>query len=90
MRSRYSAHVLGDSAYLLASWHPSTRPEHVALDPSLRWTGLQVLQASGGLLDTVGRVHFRASHVLRGAHGALEERSRFARDAGRWAYVGPV
>lgn len=88
MRSRYTAYALGDAAHLLASWHPSTRPAAVPLDPALRWTGLEVLSASGGLLDTTGTVHFRASWVHGGERGVLEERSRFARDAGRWAYVG--
>lgn len=32
MRARYSAYVRRDVAYLLASWHPSTRP------PNCRWT----------------------------------------------------
>ena len=87
MRARYSAYALRDEVYLLASWHPSTRPGHVALDPALRWTGLEVVEASGGLLDTTGQVRFRASHVRRGVPGVLEERSRFVRDAGRWAYL---
>lgn len=26
MRSRYSAFAVGDEAYLLRSWHPTTRP----------------------------------------------------------------
>jgi uncharacterized protein YchJ len=26
MRSRYSAFAVGDPAYLLATWHPTTRP----------------------------------------------------------------
>ncbi len=29
MRSRYSAYVLCNEQYLLATWHPSTRPESV-------------------------------------------------------------
>lgn len=90
MRSRYTAYARGDAAYLLASWHPSTRPAVVELDPALRWTSLEVVSATGGLLDPVGTVHFRASHVRRGAHGVLEEHSRFGRDAGRWTYVAPV
>ena len=88
MRSRYTAYALRDEAHLLSSWHPSTRPTSVALDPALHWTGLEVLSASGGLLDTTGTVHFRASWARGGERGVLEERSRFARDAGRWAYVG--
>ena len=43
MRSRYSAFVLGDAAYLLATWHPSTRPRSLELDDAVRWTGLDVL-----------------------------------------------
>ena len=90
MRSRYSAYAVGDAAHLMATWHPSTRPAGVGLDPDLRWTGLEVLEAAGGLLDTAGTVHFRAHHLRRGVAGVLEERSRFARHGGRWVYVAPV
>ena len=83
MRSRYTAFAIGDAAYLLASWHPSTRPPSLALDPGIRWTRLEVLEARGGLLDREGLVHFRA----HSSAGVQEERSRFARDAGRWAYL---
>jgi SEC-C motif domain protein len=82
MRSRYSAFVRGD-AYLLASWHPSTRPARLELDPRVRWEGLDVLEASGGVFDTHGTVEFRARH----AGGVQHERSRFRREGGRWYYV---
>ena len=44
MRSRYSAYALGLADYLLATWHPSTRPDTLDLhsDPPLRWLGLDV------------------------------------------------
>lgn len=84
MRSRYSAFAVGDSAYLSATWHPSTRPQVV--EASGTWLRLEVVSATGGLLDTEGTVHFRA-HSL---DGVVEERSRFIRDAGRWVYVGAV
>ncbi|MQM32004.1 MAG: hypothetical protein CRU78_16430, partial [Candidatus Accumulibacter phosphatis] len=29
MRSRYSAYVLAIEAYLLSTWHPSTRPTQI-------------------------------------------------------------
>lgn len=83
MRSRYSAFVLRDVDYLLASWHPSTRPRKLTLDPNLRWTGLEVLSASGSLFDTTGIVEFRATHD----QGTQTERSRFVREGGRWYYV---
>ena len=84
MRSRYTAFAVGDAAYLLATWHPSTRPPALDLDPTLRWTRLEVLSASGGLLDVDGVVHFRA----HSSAGVVEERSRFVRDGGRWSYLG--
>ncbi len=91
MRSRYTAYAREDGAYLLASWHSSTRPANVPFAPSLRWTRLQVVETSaGGLLDTVGTVHFRATHVRGGAVGVLEEHSHFSREDGRWVYVAPV
>ena len=91
MRSRYSAYARSDADHLLASWHSATRPTRLVLDPDLRWTRLEVVEASGGgLLDTAGTVRFRASHVRRGVPGVLEEHSRFVREDGRWVYVGPV
>jgi SEC-C motif-containing protein len=86
MRSRYSAFVLRDSEYLLASWHPSTRPKRLTLDPNIRWIGLEVLSASGSVFDTTGMVEFRATHD----QGAQTERSQFVREGGRWYYVDGV
>lgn len=44
MRARYSAYALRRVDFLLASWHPDTRPQaadlHHSLDPQLRWLGL--------------------------------------------------
>ena len=85
MRSRYSAFAVGETAYLLATWHASTRPRRLDLGTT-RWLRLEVLSASGGLLDAEGSVHFRA----HSSDGIVEERSRFVRDAARWAYVGPT
>jgi SEC-C motif-containing protein len=86
MRSRYCAFVLRDEAYLLASWHPSTRPRKLKLDPRTRWLGLEVLSASGGVFDTNGIVEFRATHD----QGVQTERSHFVREGGRWYYVDGV
>ncbi|MGY1602071.1 YchJ family protein [Geodermatophilus sp. SYSU D00815] len=91
MRSRYSAFAVGDPAYLLATWHPSTRPRTLELDPAVRWTGLDVLATSGGsLLEAEGVVEFRASYVAGGTAGAQHERSRFVREDGRWCYLDGV
>jgi SEC-C motif-containing protein len=87
MRSRYSAFVVGDPAYLLATWHPRTRPGSLELDPDVRWTGLEIVATSGGsMLDTEGTVEFRAHRV----DGVQSERSRFRRENGRWFYLDGV
>ena len=87
-RSRFTAYARQDEAHLLASWHSSTRPSLVPFHAGLRWTRLHVVATTGGgLLDTVGTVHFRATSVRLGVAGVIEERSRFSREDGRWAYV---
>jgi len=44
MRSRYSAYVLGLEPYLLATWHPETRPATLKLseDDATKWLGLSI------------------------------------------------
>ncbi len=83
MRSRYSAFVRGDVVYLQGTWHPSTRPTALVLDPDVRWTGLEVLVVTaGGLLDATGEVTFRAHHGATSQH----EKSRFSKVDGAWRY----
>lgn len=89
MRSRYTAFARGDTAYLLATWHPSTRPRRLVLDEGRTWTGLEVLGSTGGLLGDAGTVAFRAHYRAGGRDGVQAERSAFTRVGGRWAYVGP-
>ena len=84
MRSRYSAYVLGQIDYLLATWYPSTAPGELELPP-IRWLGLEVLHAQASA--DAGVVEFVASH--RSARGAarMHEISRFVREGERWYYV---
>jgi SEC-C motif-containing protein len=88
MRSRYSAFAVGDTAYLLRTWHPDTRPRRLSLDPGQEWTRLEILgRTGGGLLHTEGTVEFRAHYRHHGRDGFLEESSRFRRDDGQWVYL---
>jgi SEC-C motif-containing protein len=88
MRSRYSAFVVGDPAYLLATWHSSTRPPSLELDPGIRWLGLDVVATDGGgLLAAEGTVEFRAHRVAGGQRGEQHEISRFVREDGAWRYL---
>lgn len=88
MRSRYSAFAVGDADYLLRTWHPTTRPEELDLDPAQRWLRLEIVdRTGGGPFDTEGTVDFRAHYRHRGATSALAEHSRFTREGKTWLYV---
>jgi SEC-C motif domain protein len=87
MRSRYTAFVLGLEAYLLATWHPGTRPE--ALSPESfdrRWLGLKVLRSEATGADSA-IVEFVALYKASGRAIEFRETSRFVREEGRWLYV---
>lgn len=89
MRSRYAAFAVQDEAYLRRTWHRSSRPRSLRLDPSLRWTGLDVVRVSGGGPgDSTGTVEFRAHYVTDGAAGIQHEVSDFVREGGDWLYLG--
>ena len=88
MRSRFSAYAIGDAEYLRETWHPSTRPASLELDPGIRWYRLDILGVKrGGLLDTEGTVEFRAFNRTDAGAGEQHELSRFTRVGGRWLYV---
>lgn len=87
MRSRYTAHVLGDGAYLLATWHASTRPDDATPDPQTKWLGLEV-HDHRAVDEHHAEVDFVARYRVQGRGGRLHEHSRFVReDDGRWYYV---
>ncbi|MET0296882.1 MAG: YchJ family protein [Microbacterium sp.] len=91
MRSRYTAFVVGDARHLRATWHPSTRPESLDLDPGLRWLGLEVVATHAGVDgDARGTVEFIARWRDGTEGGALRERSRFVRQDGAWYYLDGV
>lgn len=88
MRSRYSAFVAGNEEYLRRTWHPSTRPRHLALDPGMHWAGLEIVETTdGSAFHSSGTVTFRARFRHHGKRGALHERSNFERHGGAWTYV---
>lgn len=91
MRSRYSAFVVLDAAYLLRTWHPDTRPAQLELDPAVGWRRLDIVSTGrGGPLDTEGTVEFEAYYRHDGERGVQHETSRFLREDRRWYYVGAV
>lgn len=86
MRSRYSAFVLGRSDYLQDSWHVSTRPARLDLEPGTKWLGLEVREHRP-IDPHHAEVEFVARSRVAGRGQRLHERSRFVREDGRWFYV---
>ena len=85
MRSRYSAFALGNETYLVATWHPSTRPPRVDIDPRQEWQHLRIVATrTDGDRATV---EFLARSRIGGTTRVLHEVSRFVRENGRWLYV---
>jgi SEC-C motif-containing protein len=87
MRSRYTAFARGDEAYLLATWHPRTRPSRVRLDPQQRWIGLSIRDVRLDSAAARGEVEFVARYKLAGRGHRLHERSRFEWIDGHWYYL---
>lgn len=88
MRSRYTAFVREDGAYLLRTWHPETQPETIAFEDDLEWRRLVIVdRVAGGPFDTEGVVEFEAFWRQGGTRGSLHERSRFVRENRTWFYV---
>jgi SEC-C motif-containing protein len=86
MRSRYSAFVLGDVPYLLATWHSSQRPAELTLETGGKWLGLEIKQHRVTGVDTA-EVEFVARFRVGGKAVRQHERSRFVREDGRWLYL---
>ncbi|MEO7496360.1 MAG: YchJ family metal-binding protein [Massilia sp.] len=101
MRSRYSAYVLGNEAWLRATWHPSTLPPGPIIDPQekVQWLGLEVKsglrlrQRKANLVETPDHdsVEFVARYKIGGRAHRLHEVSRFVRETeggvARWFYL---
>ena len=88
MRSRYSAFVECHERYLLATWHPRTRPSRVRFDPEQRWLGLSIKRTEGGGPEaSSAKVEFVARFKINGKGHRLHEISRFEKIDGCWYYL---
>lgn len=88
MRSRYTAFALEDADYLRRTWHATTRPATVEVEPELQWRRLLIIdRVAGGPFDREGVVEFEAFWRQGADRGSLHERSRFVREERQWYYV---
>ncbi|MDN4575883.1 hypothetical protein DBB29_23030 [Pandoraea cepalis] len=87
MRSRYTAFVRHNAAYLLDTWAARTRPATLDFDDAPQWLGLQI-KAHRQSDASHAEVEFVAGYKVGGRAQRLHERSRFERsDDGRWRYI---
>jgi SEC-C motif-containing protein len=87
MRSRYTAFVIRNESYLLATWHSSARPTSIDFNRQQKWLGLKIVEAKVTGADTA-EVEFIARYRIGGGSAArLHERSRFVKEGGRWYYL---
>ena len=84
MRSRYTAFVLNDLAYLKKTWHPETYPEDLDSSEPSNWVGLEILNALDD--EDEGEVEFRASLIYDNQLEVLHEISHFDKIDGHWLY----
>jgi len=91
MRSRYSAYVTKDVAYLLGSWHPQTRPQTLSLDDApgqrTQWLGLSVQRHQLTGADSAEVVFIARYRIGGGSAVKMTEHSRFERIDDQWYYL---
>ncbi len=94
MRSRYTAHVLGNLDYLTATLSNEQRAD---MEPgeddqsfeNTKWLGLEIRRtAKGSEEDETGEVEFVARYRNGMQQVAHHELSYFTREDGRWVFAG--
>lgn len=90
MRSRYSAFVLANAAYLYATTHVSKRKgnskdAYLRSAKNTKWLKLEIISAS------TDQVEFKAFYLDEKFHqDVLHEKSNFKLEDGKWFYVDGV
>lgn len=93
MRSRYSAHCVGNYDYLDATVHPDIRDEgdHAEMQKwseAVTWEGLEILSVKEGTEnDVTGNVSFTARYAMRDVPQTFTEDAFFRKEEGKWYYV---
>ena len=92
MRSRYTAYVLRNAAYLQETWDATRRPEKIDFSrENIDWLKLEITGTKkGGIKDSKGVVVFKAFYSQDGEEHVMYEISRFTKINGRWFYLDGV
>lgn len=90
MRSRFSAHALGDEAYLHRTYAPTAQKKYVAPkkpQPRVNWTRLVIHADEPGPSPDLAFVEFSAFYRDHTGEHKMRERSEFRRLNGQWLYT---
>ena len=93
MRSRYTAFVLENEAYLLRTWQAAYRPGSLAFEAGAKWLGLEIkdfVQTGVKEGHETAEVEFVARVRVAGKANRLHERSLFVCEEGQWQYTTAV
>lgn len=94
MRSRYSAYALGKSQYIIETTHPDNpQYEHNHLDWEKKIRAFsESTQFTKLVIDGYGEdwVVFSAHMVQNGQPTLLKEKSKFAKQNGKWLYLSGI
>ena len=89
MRSRYSAFVLCNEQYLLATWHPAKRPPSIPFNQNQKWLGLRIVEwrTTGDATAEAGRMLRDKKLDLVVANDVSDPGSAFGSDTDRVTFV---
>ena len=92
MRSRYTAYVLRNAAYLQETWDTTRRPEAIDFSrENIDWLRLEIIEIKKGTIkDSKGVVAFKAFYAQDNQEHVMNEISRFTKINGRWFYLDGV
>lgn len=92
MRSRYTAHVLHEFAYLHQTYVETAGTPLVEEEygNEIKWTKLEVHSHQPEVRPGVSLVDFSAHFEERGQKGVMHEKSEFHRVDGDWIFVRPL
>jgi SEC-C motif-containing protein len=92
MRSRFTAHVVGDYRHLHRTDLATARRPYVETpdETAMTWTRLVIHQEEPGMKPGTAFVDFSAYHDEAGVEQALHEKSEFTCVDGTWLYTRAV
>lgn len=93
MRSRFTAHVIGDEAHLHRTYLPTARVPYVEEAPAgerMNWTRLVIHSHEPEVKPETSYVDFSAYYREGNAELALHEKSEFLRVDGVWLFNRPL